>query len=164
MYHLLEEIRKDFLIFSGLAGIFATIIRSLFTLIFYLLQVTGETSFFIFTDFLFQPNKIPPDSQHFFYHLLGYLSFLVFGAIFALGLSYIYKKFSTRFYLIKSIAYGITIWIVVRNVILNLIGPVNPSTLGSQYVAFFSHILFSVIAGYLIVKYGKFLSRHNQPH
>lgn len=152
-----NDIREDFIIFTALVGTIASAIRALFTLIFYLLDITQETSFFIFAKILFRTKNIPIDFNHFGYLALGLFAFLVFGATLTIGLGFIYLKFGTRFYLLKAVFYGILIWLTVRNILIYLIMPEKSLSLWTPLIALFSHVLYGLVSGYLIVRYGKFI-------
>ncbi len=154
---MINDVRKDIIMVSTFAGAIGSLARAIFSYVFYLFDITQETAFVILAKIIYRVDNIPMDFAHIGYIIVGLFAFIVFGSAIALGLSYIYLKFGTKFYMIKGILYGVVAWLFVRNIILDLIIKGNPTNLWTPIVALISHIIYGTICGYIIVKYGLFI-------
>jgi hypothetical protein len=153
-----RHLQKDLIAFSLLMGLISTIIKAAITLIPYYLQITNSMGIVIMGKTIFNLKQLPHTPGHL---ILSFLAFVGFGALLGIGLSLIYVKFGTDFYLIKGAFYGITVWIIIRSVFISFGMPSEPNPLDilTASISFISHIVYGLSLGYLIVKFNRFISK-----
>lgn len=139
-------------------GSISTLIKSVFTIIPYYLDITNSMGILEMGKTIFNVNKVPTDLSHVIISLLAYIGF---GAVLAIGLSLIFVKTGTDYYLIKGSFYGGFIWLILRNALIPLGMPGKPQPLDTITALFSitSHIIYGLVLAYLIVKFNKFIRK-----
>jgi hypothetical protein len=158
-----QEAFKDLIVLSGTAGVVATAAKTVFSGIPYLMGITKTFGVLIAGKIVFHVRDVPMDAAHL---LLALFTHLTFGGFLAVGLGLLYRFFGTAFNLLKGAFYGLIVWIIFRSYLVDLAVPGGPQPRDAvtSAVAFASHILYGVIAGYLIVKYYRFTPPEQHCH
>jgi hypothetical protein len=153
-----KNFRADLLTFSLIMGLLSTFLKSVITLVPYYLGLTNNMGILIMGKTIFNITQVPHDPGHLIIASLGHLAF---GAILGIGLSIIYLKTGTDFHLIKSGFYGVTIWLIVRNILIAIGIPDEPRPMNvlTAMVSLISHLFYGLTLGYLTVKYNKFIPK-----
>ncbi len=158
---MFQKIRNDIIMTTALAGMAGAITRAATTMLFFSLGHSKEVTFVQFAKIIFNKKELVLSLDNFGYLFLGFVAFISLGAIFTIGLSYMYFKTSTNFYLIKGVFWGIAIWVTFRALFLHMAFPGGTPHLWTHYSSVLGHVFYGLVSGYLIVKFGTFLK---QPH
>jgi uncharacterized membrane protein YagU involved in acid resistance len=137
-----------------IAGTVATVVRTVVSAVPFYIGMTKNIAPIILAEIMLQMEELPLKLS---YLLLGGFGHILFGGILAVGLGLIYLKWGTDFYLIKGAVYGLSSWLVFRVVLCPLLCPQEPVNLATAVVSLTSHLIYGLLTGYIIVKYGDFL-------
>ncbi|RJX17742.1 MAG: hypothetical protein C4570_07760 [Ammonifex sp.] len=148
-----KNLRKDFIMLALIAGSVAAAVRTVVSAVPFALGVTKNIAPVVLAEIILQMKEMP---LKFSYLLLGEFAHVLFGGILAVGLGLVYVKWGTDFYLIKGAVYGLSSWLICKVILCPLIipGPPEPLNLATAVVSLTSHVIYGLLAGYIIVKYG----------
>ena len=151
-----KEFQKDLITFSIVMGSIATLIKTILTIVPYYLNITNNMGILEMGKTIFNISDVPADPGHIIISFLGYIGF---GSILAIGLSIIFAKSGTDFYLLKGAIYGLFVWLTLRNAFIPIGMPGKPDRLDLVTAIFSltSHVIYGLVLAYLVKKYNRFI-------
>jgi predicted Na+-dependent transporter len=143
---------KDKFVFGAIAGMIANIFETIFTYIFYLLDINDYTSWQTAASSFVNKAR------------LDHLSSVLIGAIVdfsiaaSLGVVILYLLYYTKkgYSIFKGIAVGLFYYTVIYGTVMSLeITNINPNSPTENLIDLFSHILLGSITAFIITKFGE---------
>ncbi len=147
-HHTLNRI----LLVSGVSGGVASIIKTAISSVFFYSGLSNWFSLIDAGSIIFRSTVFQLDFWHLF---LALITHILWGGILAIGLGLlIYYFVGTKHFMLFSGVYGFFIWISVRNFLSAISFPegLPPLDAPSVAVSMPSHIIWGVVAGFLIIK------------
>lgn len=146
---------KDLITLSAFSGFIGTIFKTFYSGVPFLLNISKEHGVILAGRIIFHVKDFPFDWKHL---SLALFTHLVIGSMIGIVLGIIYLLSGKDFYLFKSALFGLTVWFILRNLLVTLFVPGERGEIDviTTIVSFSSHTFYGLITGYIIARYNRF--------